>query len=433
MVLKLYSSTFPAGGGVIVALVLAEKQIPFEHVLVNMESKQHKTPEFLAMHPFGQVPVIDDGGFVVYESRAICRYLAEKYADKGTPLLPKGLKERTLIDQAASVEAFNFYPAVIKVVRETFVKARNGQPVDQAVVDEGIADLSTKLDVYEVILGKHKFLAGDEFTLADILHYAYAPLLADSGIDIMTSTARPNVARWDFSSLPQVDLACSYMARIGFIGEISDWSALVVEPSLHLSSREKQIPFEHVIVDMAGKEHKTPAFLAMHPFGQIPVIDDDGFIVYESRAICRYLAEKYADKGTPLLPKGLKERTLVEQAASVEFANFYPSVIKVAREAVFKPRHGGTKDQAVLDEGLVELGAKLDVYEVILGKQKFLAGNEFTLADVFHYAYAPLLAEGGVDIMTSKERPNVARWWNELVSRPTWMKLKAEGIKGTEK
>ncbi|KAF7354398.1 Glutathione S-transferase [Mycena venus] len=173
---------------------------------------------------------------------------------------------------------------------------------------------------------------------------------------------------------------------------------------------EKQIPFEHVVVDMANKQHKSPEFLAMHPFGQVPVIDDDGFIVYESR---------------------LKERTIFEQAASVEFANFHPAVAKVAMEAFYKPRFGGTTDQAVLDEGLAELGAKLDVYEVILGKHKFLAGDEFTLVDVFHYYSAPRFAEVGVNIMTSKDRPNVTRWWNELMSRPTWMKLKAEGIKGT--
>jgi glutathione S-transferase len=59
--------------------------------------------------------------------------------------------------------------------------------------------------------------------------------------------------------------------------------------------------------------------------------------LYESRAICRYLVEKYADQGTPLLPAGLKERALVEQAASLELANFHPAVIKVAAEVFSKP------------------------------------------------------------------------------------------------
>lgn len=57
-VLKLYSVGYARGGSVIVALVLAEKQIPFELIVVNLEANEQKTPEFLEMHPFGQVPVI---------------------------------------------------------------------------------------------------------------------------------------------------------------------------------------------------------------------------------------------------------------------------------------------------------------------------------------------------------------------------------------
>jgi glutathione S-transferase len=137
MVLKLYARTGWGGGGGLVALTLAEKQIPFELVAINLAQKENKTPEFLAMHPFGQVPVIvralpqfpvwmatddgdtqDDDGFILYESRAICRYLAEKYATQGTPLLPTGLKERALVEQAASIEFANFLPAVLNVVTE---------------------------------------------------------------------------------------------------------------------------------------------------------------------------------------------------------------------------------------------------------------------------------------------------------------------------
>ncbi|KAJ7641847.1 glutathione S-transferase [Roridomyces roridus] len=200
---------------------------------------------------------------------------------------------------------------------------------------------------------------------------------------------------------------------------------------------EKQIPFELVLTDLATGEHKTPEFLAMHPFGQIPVIDDDGFVLYEGRAICRYLAEKYSDQGTPLYPKGLKERALVEQAISVESANFWPPVIQIAREVIGKPMRGLDKDQSIIDAGIVDLTAKLDVYEVILGKTKYLAGDEFTLADLIHLMAAHRLADGGVDIMSTYPGPNVHRfptcvssWWNDISTRPAWVKLRAEGIKG---
>ncbi|KAJ7196657.1 glutathione S-transferase [Mycena pura] len=208
---------------------------------------------------------------------------------------------------------------------------------------------------------------------------------------------------------------------VGYVGGGSAIVALVLA--------EKKIPFELVVVDLEAKEQKTPKFLTKNPFGQVPVIDDDGFILYESRAICRYLAEKYANQGTPLLPEGLKERALVEQAASVELANFKPALVKVGRE-LGKPRRGLPVDQAVLAEALAELGAKLDVYEVILGKHKFLSGDEFTLADLFHLIYAKPIAASGLDFMTSRG-PNVKRWWNELISRAAWVNLVAEGIKGT--
>ncbi|KAJ7263434.1 glutathione S-transferase [Mycena rebaudengoi] len=184
---------------------------------------------------------------------------------------------------------------------------------------------------------------------------------------------------------------------------------------------EKKVPYERILVDMANRQHKTPEFLAMHPFGQVPVIDDDGFILCETRAICRYIAEKYANQGTPLIPTDLKGKALFEQAASWEFANFLPQVMKALMmyfngEAEAKPD--------LLKDAVSALVEKLAVYDVILGKQKFLGGNELTLADLFHLYYAPYFADKGVDVMTSSG-PNVARWWNELMQRPTWVELTA--------
>ncbi|KAJ6493766.1 glutathione S-transferase [Mycena vulgaris] len=194
---------------------------------------------------------------------------------------------------------------------------------------------------------------------------------------------------------------------------------------------EKEITFQHFVMDLAKGDHKSSTFFTKQPFGEVPVIDDDGFILYESRAICRYLAEKYADRGPCLIPTDLKGKALFEQAASMEFANFYPQIMRVRTETYFKPRQGLPVDQAALAASLSDLSAKLDVYEVILEKQKFLAGNELTLADLFHLYAAALLAEPGLDIM-SKQGPNVKRWWNDLTQRPAWIKLTAEGIKGTE-
>ncbi|KAF7349052.1 hypothetical protein MVEN_01426900 [Mycena venus] len=191
--------------------------------------------------------------------------------------------------------------------------------------------------------------------------------------------------------------------------------------------RELRIPFELIHVDWAKGEHKSAAFLEKQPFGQIPYIDDDGFVLYESRAICRYLAAKHPQCGLLPTPADPKAHALFEQAASVEMANFDPSASKAGLE-ILKIEWGWAHDQAVIDEQLAILDKKLEAYEAILAKQRYLAGNTLTLADLFHLPYAPMVGSGENDVMT--RRPNVARWYNELISRPSWLAY-VNGVKTT--
>ncbi|KAJ7137519.1 glutathione S-transferase [Mycena crocata] len=189
---------------------------------------------------------------------------------------------------------------------------------------------------------------------------------------------------------------------------------------------ELKVPFELIEVDLKNGEHKSAAFLEKQPFGQIPYIDDDGFFLYETRAICRYIAAKYPASG--LIPTEPKANALFEQGASVEITNFDPSAGKIVFEAILKPMQGLLTDKAEVEKQLAVLDKKLDAYNTILGKQRYIAGESLTLADLFHIPNAPLLAAGGSDIMTQK--PNVARWYNELVARPSWQAY-LDGVKST--
>ncbi|KIJ10791.1 hypothetical protein PAXINDRAFT_172063 [Paxillus involutus ATCC 200175] len=186
--------------------------------------------------------------------------------------------------------------------------------------------------------------------------------------------------------------------------------------------KEKDVPFEFHAVDLTKGEHKAPAFIANQPFGQVPYIDDDGFILYESRAICRYIAAKYASQGTVLIPTDPKALALFEQAASTETSNFDPSVSGLAWELKFTMWFGGKTDEARAKSLQTQLAGKLDAYEVILSKQKYLGGDEITLADLFHLPYGTIVLDIGIDEFSS--RPNVKKWWDAVSSRPTWVAVK---------
>lgn len=160
---------------------------------------------------------------------------------------------------------------------------------------------------------------------------------------------------------------------------------------------ELNVPYEFVGIDFAKGEHKAPAFVAVQPFGQVPYLDDDGFKVYESRAIARYIALKFGGVGK-LIPaqSDVQKTALFEQAASIETSNFDPSASGLAFENIFKVyvvsrsfperfdadrdggvrrMHGGKTDPATVERLKSTLEAKLAAYDVILGKTKFLAGD----------------------------------------------------------
>ncbi|KAK4685956.1 glutathione S-transferase, partial [Tremellales sp. Uapishka_1] len=178
--------------------------------------------------------------------------------------------------------------------------------------------------------------------------------------------------------------------------------------------------FEVVTEDFANI--KSEEYLAHQPFGQMPWLKDTatGFELFESRAISKYVAAKYS---SPLLPlaSDLKAYGSFETAASTEAFNFDLHAAQIARQLVFGPRRGVKTDDARVAAESEALAGRLDAYETILSKHKYLAGNELTLADLFHLPYGKMAQElGHFKALTDGAHPNVARWWNEISSLPSW-------------
>lgn len=178
---------------------------------------------------------------------------------------------------------------------------------------------------------------------------------------------------------------------------------------------EHGIPHELTLVDLMTGAHKQPEHVARHPFGQVPTIDDDGYKLYESRAICRYLDEKAGGK---LIPKDLKAKGLMEQWISVETSNFTPHVMKFVFHHIFQRK----QEESVLAEAGAKVKEALTVFDKHLASNDYFAGSEFSIADISFMPYFDYaMMTPAKDLIGA--HPNVAKWWGRVSARDSWKRV----------
>jgi glutathione S-transferase len=183
---------------------------------------------------------------------------------------------------------------------------------------------------------------------------------------------------------------------------------------------EKGHQAEFVMVDLTKGEHKAPHYTAKHPFGVIPFFEDDGFTMYESRAIIRYLDAKLP--GEKLTPSDLPSLGRMEQWLSVEQSYFSPSSMAIIMEMFFKPMSGGKPDMDKVNKGRDGTAKALDVVDRALMAQAYLAGDRFSLADISWMPYLQYLSATPHGTLIT-ERPHVKSWWQRISTRPSWKKV----------
>lgn len=149
------------------------------------------------------------------------------------------------------------------------------------------------------------------------------------------------------------------------------------------------LPHELVEVDLAAGAHKSPEFLKLNPFGQVPVLDDDGVIVADSNAILVYLAKK-AGRGD-WLPEDPSGAAAVQRWLSVAAGEVAYGPAAARLITVF-----GAKFSA--DEVIGRAYTLLARLESRLSGQNWLVGDHPTIADVAIYSYVARAPEGNVDL-----------------------------------
>jgi glutathione S-transferase len=168
--IKLY--TFPPStNSRKVRITLLEKGLEFERINIDLTKREQKNPDYLNIHPFGQVPALDDEGFILYDSTIINEYLDDEYPYP--PLMPEDSEGRARARLLEDFRDSHFNPPFVKIIHET---RKPEAERDGNVIASAAAEIINCFDRLEKELQGHDYLAGP-FSLADIAFMANLDLL----------------------------------------------------------------------------------------------------------------------------------------------------------------------------------------------------------------------------------------------------------------
>lgn len=186
----------------------------------------------------------------------------------------------------------------------------------------------------------------------------------------------------------------------------------IVRIALH----EKGVPYDLVPVDVFAEDGLPTGYRARHPFGRIPAFDHDGFCLYETSAITRYVDEAFT--GPTLQPRGVRERARMNQIiAMLDNYAYRPMVWDVYVQRTEKR----SADEELVATGLEKTRTFLAALSILLGGGNWLGGAAPSLAD-FHAAPMFALFERapeGAALVT--EFPEILAWWEQVKARPSFM------------
>jgi glutathione S-transferase len=191
-----------------------------------------------------------------------------------------------------------------------------------------------------------------------------------------------------------------------------------------LFAAEEGIALDQQIVDLTSGEHLKPAFLAITPNGQVPLLEDGAFRLTESSAILKYLADK---SGSGAYPKDLQARARVNEEMDWFNTSFYRAFgyglcysqildhYKLPDETGQRLTVDAAKQRAARSFGILN-------DHMLSGQQPYLCGDRITIADYFA---SGLLSLGEVTGCTFAAYPNVLRWYGRMKNLPHWQAANA--------
>ena len=176
---------------------------------------------------------------------------------------------------------------------------------------------------------------------------------------------------------------------------------------------EKGLEFQRINVDLSKREQKNPEYLKIHPFGQVPALDDEGFIIYDSTVINEYLEDEYPYPS--LMPKDSEGRARARLMEDFRDTHFNVSCVHIMQE-MRKPE--GERDGQRIDNARAAIIQAFDRIETELNGNEYLAGS-FSLADIAFMTNLELLERFAIPVDAGKYSQTAA-WINRLKARPSF-------------
>jgi len=211
-----------------------------------------------------------------------------------------------------------------------------------------------------------------------------------------------------------------------------------------LTLYEKGLAFTPRVLDPSKFEHNAPWFTALNPNGQVPALDHDGKVIVESTVICEYLEDVFPDQ-VPLRPADPNQRAqmrvwtkwvdeyfcwcvstigwnrmvsrMVAHMSDEEFEAHVANVpIEEQKLKWRRARHGFP--QALLDEEMAKIARSVKKLEARLSESPWLAGPDYSLADICNFAIANGMQHGFADLVNATDTPRLIDWIARINARP---------------
>jgi glutathione S-transferase len=178
---------------------------------------------------------------------------------------------------------------------------------------------------------------------------------------------------------------------------------------------ELGLKYERIDAGMQFGVNDTPQYRAMNPTGLVPTLDEDGFILWESHSIVRYLAAKHG-AGT-LWPTDLRQRADAERWMDWAFT-FLAALRPVFWGLIRTPAE--KRDLSAIEEGRKQCAKLLQVPERYLGERPYLAGGTFTMGDIPLGCHIQLWMRLPIE---RPDQPGLKAWFERLCARPAFKKV----------